>query len=68
MTEIDKLFRLNEVEEIVGFKKSKLYLMVAEGSFPAPLRLGKRSIRWKASDIYKWIESISDKNRLQQPL
>ena len=39
------LLRLPEVEAVVGVKKSKIYSLVQEGQFPAPVRLGPRSVR-----------------------
>lgn len=58
MQTTDNLLRLNEVEAIVGLKKSKLYLLIQECKFPPPIRLGKRSVRWSASSVSSWIESI----------
>jgi prophage regulatory protein len=54
----DTLLRLSDVEAIAGFKKSKIYQLVAEGRFPKPLHLGKRSIRWKGSQIKVWIDNL----------
>ena len=59
MRPTDSLLRLSQVEAIVGLKKSKLYLLIQEGGFPPPVRLGKRSVRWKASAINNWIENIT---------
>lgn len=55
----DTLLRLPEVEAIVGLKKSKLYLLIQEGDFPPPIRLGKRAVRWKASVVDAWINNLS---------
>ena len=55
----ESLLRLPEVEAIVGLKKSKLYHLIKVGNFPPPVRLGKRSVRWKSSVIHSWIESLT---------
>ncbi|MDD2464116.1 MAG: AlpA family transcriptional regulator [Desulfobulbus sp.] len=54
----ESLLRLPEVETIVGLKKSKLYTLIQEGGFPPPVKLGTRSVRWKSSSVYAWIESL----------
>lgn len=54
----DALLRLSDVEAIAGYKKSKIYNLMAELKFPQPIRLG-RSVRWKFSEINSWINSLS---------
>jgi prophage regulatory protein len=34
--------------------------MMAEGTFPKPVKLGKRAVGWRASDIAAWLESRSE--------
>lgn len=55
----ETLLRLPDVEKIVGLKKSKLYSLINNGHFPKPIHLGKRSVRWKASTVYSWVESLT---------
>lgn len=45
--------RLDEVLARVGFQKTKLYQMVREGQFPAPIKIGKR-VRWADSTVEQW--------------
>ena len=54
----ESLLRLPEVEAVVGMKKSKIYSLLQEGQFPAPVRLGPRSVRWKASAVSAWIDNL----------
>ena len=54
----ESLLRLPEVEAVVGLKKSKIYSLLQEGQFPAPVKLGPRSVRWRASAILKWIDGL----------
>ena len=55
----ESLLRLPEVEAVVGLKKSKIYSLLQEGQFPAPVRLGPRSVRWKASAVSAWIANLT---------
>jgi prophage regulatory protein len=56
--EIDRLIRMQEITEISGKSKSAINRDVAEGTFPAPLRIGKRAVAWKASHIAKWMNEL----------
>lgn len=57
---IDRLLRRSEVEQLVGLKKSAIYNHIREGTFPKPEHLrGKRTARWRASQIDAWIEDQS---------
>ena len=50
----DRLLRRPEVEQEVGLKKSAIYEYMAEGTFPKPVRLGRRAVAWRASEIEEW--------------
>ena len=62
----EQLLRLPEVEAIVGLKKSKLYELIASDRFPRPVKLGTRSVRWKASSVYGWIDNLSTVNLTEE--
>ena len=49
-----RLLRLAEVSTMVGLKRSSIYRYVSEGRFPAPIRVGYRSVRWKLADVLAW--------------
>jgi prophage regulatory protein len=36
---------------------STLYYLMNKGDFPKPLKLGKRTVAWKRSEIEAWIQS-----------
>jgi prophage regulatory protein len=56
----DRLLRRWQVEERVGLKKSAIYNHINAGTFPEPIQLrGKRTVRWRASEIDAWIEDQS---------
>ena len=52
-----RLLDRHEVEGIVKMPRSTLYQAIAEGTFPKPIRVGKRSVRWFEDEIVAWIES-----------
>jgi prophage regulatory protein len=51
-----KILRRPEVEKIVGLSRSTLYAMMAENTFPKPIKLGKRAIGWPDNVIAGWID------------
>ncbi|MCF3594182.1 AlpA family transcriptional regulator [Rhodobacteraceae bacterium LMO-12] len=52
-----RILRRPEVEVRTGLSRSTLYAMMAEGTFPKPVKLGKRAVGWREADIAAWLES-----------
>lgn len=52
-----RLVRIDAVTDRVGVSRSTIWKMVSEGRFPAPHRLGPRSVAWLISDVESWIRS-----------
>lgn len=53
----DKIFRRPAVQDITGLSRSTLYAMIAEGRFPAPVKLGTRAVGWREADLNEWLAS-----------
>lgn len=47
--------RLTTVKARTGLSRSTLYRRVAEGSFPAPVSLGGRSVGWVDTEVEAWV-------------
>ena len=61
-----RLICIDEVEAIVGLKKSKIYALVRVDAFPAPLRMGTsgRWSRWVLHECEAWIAArIAERDR-----
>jgi prophage regulatory protein len=54
---VARILRRPEVETRTGLSRSTIYAMMADGTFPKPIRLGKRAVGWRESDIAEWLES-----------
>jgi prophage regulatory protein len=52
-----RLLRLPAVCELTGLGRSRVYKLIQEKSFPAPVQLGVRSVAWPESEIMDWIEA-----------
>jgi prophage regulatory protein len=52
-----RLLRISEVCKITGLPRSSVYLAMSQRLFPRPVKIGRRSVGWRSSDIYAWLES-----------
>jgi excisionase family DNA binding protein len=52
----EKLLRVRDVAERLAVSTRQVWKLASSGRLPAPVRLG-RSVRWRASDIDRFIES-----------
>lgn len=61
-TNSNHLIKLPKVIEITGHSRSSIYAGVKDGTFPSPLKIGKRSVAWKYSAIENWLASLQPSN------
>ncbi len=55
---IGKLLTRRQVQDrIGGVGTSTLYRWVREGSFPAPLKIGGKCVRWRSDEIEVWLQN-----------
>ena len=55
----DELLTTRAVMAMTGFKsRTTLYRRVKLNRFPQPCEIGANQIRWRASDIRDWINSL----------
>lgn len=50
-----QILRRRDVEARTGIGRSTIYLLISENRFPAPVRLGERSVGWVAAEIDAWL-------------
>jgi prophage regulatory protein len=46
--------RIHTVIRMTGLGRSAIYKMVADQSFPGPVRIGVRAVAWRRSDLERW--------------
>ena len=62
---LEELAPLNRVMAMTGCSRTRVYGLIKEGAFPAPLKLWGRSL-WVVSEVQSWIhQQIRDCPRLQ---
>lgn len=54
------LFRLPQVCALTGLSRSSIYVLVAKGEFPAPVRITKRAIAWPSASVEAWIRQKTE--------
>ncbi len=53
----DELFiRMAVVVRLTGLGRSTIYRLMAEDKFPSPVRLAKRAVAWRRTDLERWSE------------
>ena len=50
-----RIIRRREVEHTTGSGRSAIYEMMAEGTFPKNVPIGKRAVGWVESDVQNWV-------------
>ncbi len=55
MPNLEKIIRLNTVLDRTGLSRSTLYRKIAEGTFPAQVRISVHGAGWRESAISRWI-------------
>ena len=53
-----KLLKFAEVIERTGIGRSQIYRKIGTGDFPAPLKVGQKSVRFRADDVEAWIAGL----------
>ena len=55
----DQLLTRREVEQRCGLSRSTIYRKMRERppTFPTPIKLSQRAVRWMESEIAEWIAS-----------
>lgn len=51
------LLRIGVVMRITGLGRSTIYRLMADDQFPSPVRLTKRVVAWRQSDLERWSEA-----------
>jgi prophage regulatory protein len=52
---MDRLLKISDVVAATGFRRAWLYHLVGRGEFPRQVKVGKRAVRWRESEVAQWI-------------
>ena len=56
MNDIELLTR-QQVEKILGIRRSTIYKLMRQGKLPTPITISRGCVRWKKSELEDWINS-----------
>lgn len=60
----NRLLRRRDVELKTGKSRSAIYAGVSDGSFPAPVPIGDKSVAWREEEVDSWIATLlAERNR-----
>ena len=62
----EKLLTADEVCEITTLSRQTLWRHTRAGKFPAPVKFGDRLVRWRASDIERFLEARGDVGEMKR--
>ena len=62
----DKLLSLHEVQYIIPLSKSRIYHLLSEGSFPAPIKISQVKNCWLSSEIHEYVQKRIDERNSKQ--
>ena len=51
---VARIIRRGELKGVTGYSIAQIYNLIADGTFPKPIRLGARAVGWLADDIAAW--------------
>ncbi|MER9129019.1 AlpA family phage regulatory protein [Mesorhizobium sp. M0768] len=57
MPEPDRIIRLKTILARTGLSRSTIYRKIAEGTFPAQIRISLNGAGWRESDVNRWISN-----------
>jgi excisionase family DNA binding protein len=61
---VEKLLNINDLSEILGVTKATIYSWTSQNKIPH-IKIGKRLLKFRESEILKWIEKISANNNAE---
>jgi prophage regulatory protein len=54
---MDSYLRWPQVQPLVGgLSRQWIYLLMKDGKFPKPVKVGRRAIAWRVKDIQAWVD------------
>jgi len=56
----ETFIRRKALEAKLGLSCSTIYAMMAADKFPRPIKIGRRAVGWRNTDIQAWVRSKVD--------
>ncbi len=59
--DFDGILRWPQVHDLVGLSRSTIWRLVRAGQFPTPIKISRRAVGWRSSDVRGWLRSRAPK-------
>jgi prophage regulatory protein len=59
------LIRPNQLADLLSISIPTLYRMISNGELPPKVRIGKRAVGWRRSQIEEWMDERTEEPRQQ---
>lgn len=54
----EKLLSIKDLTDMCGLARSTIYRSLGAGLFPQPVRIARRTVRWRQADVDAWLASL----------
>jgi prophage regulatory protein len=54
---MNELLKVKDIQARLGIGRSAVYALIHKPSFPAPIAINSRTLRWEASEFEQWLLS-----------
>jgi len=51
---LQRVVRLADLTAYVGLRRTQIEVLISQGRFPKPVRIGDRAMAWMESDLIAW--------------
>jgi prophage regulatory protein len=55
---LDMMLTVKDVAELLSMSRRSVWRYVADGKLPQPLHLSRTMVRWRASDIQRYLDGL----------
>ncbi|MEI6812516.1 MAG: AlpA family phage regulatory protein [Actinomycetes bacterium] len=54
---MNELLKVRDIQARLGIGRSAVYALIHEPSFPAPISINSRTLRWEVTEFEQWLLS-----------
>ena len=54
----ERLLNIDQVSALIGLSRAAVYTEIRDRGLPNPVRLGKKAVRWRLSELVAWMDSL----------
>lgn len=58
MAKTEALLRREDLENLLGLRRTAIRNMVLRGELPAPVKVGPRAVRWRKSEVDECLKKL----------